>query len=79
MLLLVLRPLVSAEPKWFLPPARFTGRLFLAAREARCAARGSDSFVKPTTHMWLNFARDILKDGRKLTVGRLNLIERAGR
>ena len=27
--------------------------------------------------MWLNFARDILKDGRKPTVGRLNLIERA--
>ena len=35
--------------------------------------------MNPTTHMWLKFARDILKDGRKLTVGRLNLIERANR
>ena len=52
---------------------------FLTAREARCAARGSESLMNPTTHMWLKFARDILKDGRKLTVGRLNLIERANR
>ena len=35
--------------------------------------------MKPTTLMWLNLRDDIFKGGRKLTVGRLNLIERANR
>ena len=35
--------------------------------------------MQPTTHMWLNLREDIFKGGRKLTVGRLNLIERADR
>ena len=35
--------------------------------------------MKPTTLMWLNLRDDIFKGGRKLTVGRLNLIERADR
>ena len=39
----------------------------------------SSSLVKPTTLMWLNLRDDIFKGGRKLTVGRLNLIERADR
>ena len=35
--------------------------------------------MKPTTLMWLNLRDDIFKGGRELTVGRLNLIERANR
>ena len=35
--------------------------------------------MKPTTLMWLNLRDDTFKGGRKLTVGRLNLIERANR
>ena len=65
---------------WSFSRRLLSPRLYKTRRgETRWAGRGFGPLVKPTTLMWLNLRDDIFKGGRELTVGRLNLIERANR
>ena len=71
---------VQQGQNWSFSRRLLSPRLYKTRRgETRRAGRGFGPLVKPTTLMWLNLRDDIFKGGRELTVGRLNLIERANR